>query len=338
MSGSSIPYHLRPHKAVDRRLFLDLLSRYERWLPLLGHVYISMGAFPLEDHKQAYRILGLTKLVAFDMEDHIVSRQRFNRPTEACHCLRYSSGEFIDQLNQILEERGFGTSRIIFWLDYTRPSELGEQIREFEALLGKLREGDIVRVTVNAEPEALSSSRRTRRGRLSTLELQKERLKRLRQRISEYLPSDTTPDHMTEDLLPVVIASAFGKAASKAFPPQSPTTFAPLSIVRYADGQQMLSITGAVTEKARLNEMTSKMGLAYWPLASTQWDAVHQLLVPSLTIRERLFLERCILSAAPPDIIAELGFDQAGEIPMDRFLESYRDYYRFYPTLLAAEV
>ena len=32
MRGASVPYHLRPHKSVDRRLFLDLLMRFERWL------------------------------------------------------------------------------------------------------------------------------------------------------------------------------------------------------------------------------------------------------------------------------------------------------------------
>jgi hypothetical protein len=143
---------------------------------------------------------------------------------------------------------------------------------------------------------------------------------------------------MTEEDLPIVIALAFAKAASRALPPQSPTTFAPLSIVRYADGQQMLSITGVVVQKTKVAEMASRMDLASWPLASTKWDAIHRLLVPSLTVRERLFLERRILNSSSGEIIQELGFDTAGEIPMEDFLESYRDYYRFYPTLLAAEV
>ena len=42
MSGETVPYRLRPHKAVDRRLFLALLGRCERWVDLRDHVYVSM--------------------------------------------------------------------------------------------------------------------------------------------------------------------------------------------------------------------------------------------------------------------------------------------------------
>lgn len=341
MSGSAIPYHIRPHKAVDRRLFLDLLSRYERWSPLKDHVYISMGAYPLEDHKQVYRVLGLTKLIAFDMDDHVVSRQKFNRPTENCICLKYKSGDFIDQLDTIIDKQGFGSSRIVFWLDYTVPSAISEQIREFERLLGKLAPGDIVRVTVNSEPENLGSSRmrnnKTKKP-LGSSELHKFRFKNLNTRMGEYLPSDAKPAQMTEQELPKVIAAAFGKAAAKAIPPQSSNQFMLLSAVRYADGQQMLSVTGTVVEKSKIAEIETKLDLGSWPLSSRSWDKVHQLVVPALTVRERLFLERSILSMSSQAIIQELGFGQAGDIEISKFLDSYRNYFRFYPTLLPTEV
>ena len=73
MSGASIPYHLRPHKSVDRRLFLDLLTRYERWKPLADYIYISMGAYPLEDHKLVHRHLGISRLISFDLENDTVA-------------------------------------------------------------------------------------------------------------------------------------------------------------------------------------------------------------------------------------------------------------------------
>ena len=76
MSGASLPYHLRPHKSVDRRLFLDLLMRLERWRPLVDYAYISMGAYPLEDHKLVHRHLGIDKLIAFDNDEKIVARQK----------------------------------------------------------------------------------------------------------------------------------------------------------------------------------------------------------------------------------------------------------------------
>ncbi len=156
MKAGSLPYHLRPHKTVDRRLFLDLLSRFERWKPLTNYVYVSMGAYPLEDHKLVHRLIGITQLVAFDFDKNIVARQLFNKPVESCHCLHKKSGDLISELDDILVECSFSiSSGVIVWLDYTNPRQLGQQIREFEALLSKLRAGDLVRVTVNAQANAL---------------------------------------------------------------------------------------------------------------------------------------------------------------------------------------
>ena len=104
MSGASTPYHLRPHKSVDRRLFLDLLVRFERWRPLAEYVYVSMGAYPLEDHKLVHRHLGITRLVAFDFEEKIVARQNFNKPVDSCFCLHMKSWEIISNLDRVLSE------------------------------------------------------------------------------------------------------------------------------------------------------------------------------------------------------------------------------------------
>jgi hypothetical protein len=42
---------------------------------------------------------------------------------------------------------------------FTDPSKLGEQVREFESLLDKLRPGDVVRVTVNAQVASRGSKK-----------------------------------------------------------------------------------------------------------------------------------------------------------------------------------
>jgi len=56
--------------------------------------------------------------------------------------------------------------------------------------------------------------------------------------------ADAEATMMTEELLPAVLSRAFGAAALEALPTSGANTVAPLSIVRYADGQQMLSLTG----------------------------------------------------------------------------------------------
>lgn len=339
MSGSSIPYHLRPHKSVDRRLFLDLLGRFERWKPLHEYVYMSMGAYPLEDHKLVHRHLGIKRLIAFDFDESIVARQRFNKPIETCYCLHKKSGDIISDLDSILSECSFtNPDGIIVWLDYTDPKKLGSQLGEFEALLNKLRAGDIVRITVNAQPNDLLDPLPLGAKQPLATEKQEAQFRNLKNRIGEFLPSDTSPLNMTKDGLPVAISKAFGAAALKALPVTGSTFFCPLSIIRYADGEQMLSITGAVVSRSERSEFLERISISSWPFGSTDWSTVHRLLVPTLTIRERLFFERGILSKTSAQIIEELGFDNASDIEIDTFLENYKNYYRFYPTLLSAEL
>lgn len=338
MSGASVPYHLRPHKAVDRRIFIDLLGRIERWRPLTDYVYLSMGAYPLEDHKLVHRILGVTRLVAFDYDDAVVARQKFNRPIDGCRCVKLKSGELIDALDQTLEDCGFGTpAGVIVWLDYTAPKKLGEQIREFQSLLDKLSAGDVVRVTVNAHPHELIE-RQNSDPPLLAEEKRTAQFTTLRTRIGDFMPSWATDADMTADALPRVISESFAKAVLAAFPVGSANTFRPLSIVRYADGQQMLSITGVVTPRSDEGEMLGRLGMQSWAFASNDWSHIHNLVVPDLTLRERLFLEREVVSKSVDEIVKSLGFDTASGISISTFIDNYKNYYRFYPTLLTAEL
>ena len=140
------------------------------------------------------------------------------------------------------------------------------------------------------------------------------------------------------DGLPAVLAGSFAAAALQALPVSGETTFKPLSITRYRDGLQMLSITGAVVARSEEQEMATRLDLGAWPFASEVWTRIHNLVVPDLTIRERLFLEREVMSGRDADIVRELGFDKAGDIAVEDFLNNYRLYYRFYPTLLSADL
>lgn len=339
MSGSSIPYHLRPHKAVDRRLFVDLLGRCQRWRSLANAAYISMGAYPLEDHKLVHRVLGLRKLIAFDYDEEIVRRQNFNRPLDGCKCLHISSGDLVSNFDDVLNKAGYeDCDGVIVWLDYTSPADLPVQIREFETLLDKLTAGDIVRITVNAKAGALFTPKTAPGVKpIPTPAVHQQRLRTLDERIGDYLPSSVVADDMTDSRLPSILSQAFGLASLNAFQPTNPLTFAPLSIVRYADGQQMLSLTGMVVPRTDETSLREKLELSDWRFASSDWTEVHELVVPDLTLRERLFLERSIGTMAVADIKRNMGFDFGTLNTGDSFLEDYQHYYRFYPNLLAAE-
>ena len=52
-AGSSLPYRLRPNKAVDRELFLSLLMRLAPALSLEKYHYVGLGGPFLEDFRLA---------------------------------------------------------------------------------------------------------------------------------------------------------------------------------------------------------------------------------------------------------------------------------------------
>ena len=338
MSASAVPFHLRPHKSVDRRLFLDLLARYERWRSIGNYAYVSMGAYALEDHKMVHRRFGISRLVAFDRDENTVARQMFNRPIGSCCCLNLESGEVIAGLEEILEERvEEGVEGVVIWLDYTEAKELGAQVGEFQALLRRLKVDDVIRITVNAHAPALGDARLADGTLLEGEELRKKRFERLRDRIGEYLPSDASPSDVGRTELPRLLARAFGQAAIEVVPAMGDNTFSPLSIVTYADGQRMLSITGVLVEREREAEMRSKIELDNWPFKSSGWSCMALLNVPDLTVRERMFLERMI-DTEPEEIARGLGFDFGRDMDLMEFLQHYRRYYRFYPSLVALEI
>lgn len=334
MSGSDIPYHLRPHKAVDRRLFLDLLGRCDRWRALDDYVYLSMGAYPMEDHKLIYRRFGLRRLISFDLDQAITRRQMFNRPILGCKCLAMTSGQVVAKLEKVLADCGHADADgLILWLDYTSAGAVATQLREFQAALGAAADGDILRLTLNAHPDNLS------RGTKATgPALFEERLALLRKRMGDFLPTKVTSAGMTEAAFPKVLASAVGLAAVKALPPPSRSVFAPLSLISYSDGQQMLTVTGMKLLASDLPEMRKAVGLSDWSFGSPDWGTVHKLTVVDLTTRERLYLEQRVASATAEEMTSEMGFDFDATAEAPGFLESYKRYSRFYPSYLSAEV
>ena len=328
-------WHLRPHKSVDRRIFMELLARYERWRPLANYAYVSMGGYSLEDHRMVHRRFAIARSISFDEEQASVARQVFNRPSGRCVCLTYKSRELIDELEHIVGEEGEEPRGVIVWLDYTKPNEIGEQIREFETLLEKLAEGDIVRVTVNAHVPALGGGGD---GSVPAAELRRKRLVRLRERVGDYLPSDTKPEELDENGLPRLLGLAFGRAAMNAFPGGSETTFSLLSSTRYADGQQMMSITGVVVARADEDRMREALRIHGWPFFATTWGSANLLRVPDLTLRERMFLEQAMNDMSAEAVAERLGFDDFDGIKISDFLQDYQRYHRYYPSMLVAEV
>lgn len=339
MSAEALPYRLRPNKAVDRRLFMELLNRCQRWIDLEGHVYVSMAAAGMEDQKLVHRLLGIKRLLAFDMMPAVVERQRFNAPVPSCRCVALTADAMTADIESEVVKAGISDAEgYIVWLDYTAPRDLVQQIKEFEKLVSQLAPGDIVRVTVNANYNWWAGAERDREGRLFTAaQRQATAFDRLRKNLGMYMSDQIKATSLGDEGVAIALAQAFGKAAGKAVPARDGRVFEPLSITRYADGQQMLSVTGMVTSLTDRADMRAKIGLNGWPFGSANWGDVKYIAVADLTTRERLFLERNVESTNA-QIAGHTKFDFDSVTGMPGFLDNFRQYYRFYPAVSPVEL
>ncbi len=328
-AGSSIPYALRHNKFVDRRIFVDLLTRIDRWQPIEGYLYVSMGGKSLEDHKLVHSHLGIRKLVSIDESEQVIQRQRFNRPVDDVRCLEITTADLAARFRTEIAALGFDAETpVIVWFDYTRPAQLADQIAEFVQILNTMSAGDVVRVTVNAHPPALFDGR----GQKEPEALAAARLAELTKRLGSRMPDGIDAMSMTAAGVAQAIAEAFRAAALEALPAEDPHTFLPLSAVRYADGQQMLALTGVVLLRTQVDEFNQRVSIGDWAFASDGWTDIVDLNTPELTLRERLFLDQVPMTDTIQQVRAKLGFDFDGkERTTHEVVDQYRRNGRFYP-------
>lgn len=330
MSGATIDYELRPAKNVDRRVFVDLLARSERHMTLEGASYTSMGGYPMTDHRMIHRRLGIENLVSIDGNSDVVSRQNFNKPTEKCVCLNMFSNDLIDNLDNVFEDQAIDLqARKVIWLDYTSPCSLADQLNEFESLLRKVAVHDIIRITLNANNDALKYS--VKEG-ADQEEIRQARFKKLEDMVGAYLPHGSSDDNISKSNFPVLLAKILGIAARKALPANGSHTFLPLSTVSYKDGQRMLTMTGIVIEKQNVDNFLNLTNFKSWPFFSEKFEDVKFLTVAVLTMKERMLMERLAVSSKNENIEDHLKFKKFGNLKATDYFEDFKKHARFYPT------
>ena len=146
-AGSSLPYRLRPNKAVDRELFLSLLMRLTPRLSLENYQYVGLGGPFLEDFRLVHARLGLRQMACLESEQEVHKRQLFNRPIASIECVHATLEDYLDG-------HDFETPAII-WFDYTEPKGITTQIERFARTIGTVPLGSVLRVTLNANQNSL---------------------------------------------------------------------------------------------------------------------------------------------------------------------------------------
>lgn len=328
-TGSSLPYRLRPNKAVDRELFLALLTRLAAKLKLEGYQYIGLGGPFLEDFRLVHARLGIKRMFCIESQETVYKRQLFNQPIDCIKCVHSTLEDYID-------EQDFETP-VIIWLDYTEPSKITDQIERFARTVGSVPVGSILRVTLNANPSSLGDPRASEvavevgglsadRGSKPTI--QEWRLDRFRERLGVLFPSSLTAEGMTHKNFGKSVLRALQLAVEKEALSHRDRTAVWALATHYADGQPMVTATVVICEPEDTTTVEIVMG---WEFYSTP-ENPHLLDMPALSTMERLTME----SATDPK--ARLGFDLPKSDMGDDPFEAFKKFYRIYPHFSRVEL
>jgi len=329
-ASSSLPYRLRPNKAVDRELFLSFLMRLAPKLALEKYHYVGLGGPFLEDFRLIHARLGISKMTCIEIEEEVHKRQLFNRPIASIECVHKSLEDYLD-------ETDFDSPAVI-WFDYTEPKSITTQIERFARTIGTVPIGSVLRVTLNANPASLGkpeskdisveSEGEVSEDRAQKPTIQEWRLARFKERLGSLFPSGLSADGMNFKTYGTSLLRALKLAVEK-----EELSFRDRRIVwalatHYADGQAMVTAALVVCQN---DDQAIEELLQGWEFYTTT-DAAHRLDLPALSTLERLTME------SDDDAQTKMGFELPKSDMGENPFEVFRKFYRIYPHFSRVEL
>ena len=340
MSGESIPYHLRVNKHIDREIFVELIRRVGQYVNIDQYEYIGFGAAHLHDFKHIHNVFGFRQMHSLETEPHVYQRQLINRQFSCINCNLKSSEDFVSDFPKVASNGGVREieSPIILWLDYTKASDLSDQLSEFKSMIEKVANHSVIKITLNAHYQTLG-----RMDGLETIAGENARSKRMRLEEKRYntfnkrlgvFANDIVlkPENFNEKAYPKYLYDLLSIVSVKATEGLN-RKFVKLTSSSYKDGQSMLTLTGVVLDKAKIDDFYSKTGFKNWPFYNdSSYDTIN---VPSLSRIEKGIIDKYL-----PDNANKLLMRKCVnnfEVFVDA-ISNYKKYYRQYPNFLKGEL
>lgn len=334
MSGSSIAYHLRKNKAVDRNLFIEFLGIFNTQKNLKTYRYVSLGGPFLEDLKQIHSQLGLVDLVSLEEDESVIDRQRYNLPYSCIECKNMNSANYIDT-------NDFSDKPYIIWLDYADAKKRPHQLLEIESILKRLKPYDILKITMNANPETLFNKDFTydqkskKDVRITNDQKAVERLKKIQSTIKkEYLPSDLKSSDLETSNFPMTLSRIIHKVTNEALHTHNITAHPILSFNYNDASHQMYTLTLILlpkksdsTESLKINQFIDL--IKQWEVSTLEWGQSKEINLPDLTAKEKFFFDEKLPCQTAQQIADELPFKFSKKDKINlKQINSYKLFYR----------
>jgi len=343
MISSNLPYHLRLNKNIERHLLIELLTNVSTYGKISEFSYIGFGGPFLEDMKLLHNHFNISKMYSIDKSEQVILRQNFNKPVSCIKCIETTSEDLINKFplidNGVPGEIETINEKVLVWLDYTSPTELGSQLLEFNNIIKKVVNGSIIKITVNAHHNSLLSiinlcplpNGAHEKPLDKERRLKKERCQILTDRLSTFIRKDlTVPENMTKDGFPKILYHTLLTAAFKALEGEN-RIFLPLTAFRYTDGQQMLTVSGIILDKNEINNFKSITSIEGWEFYIGDKEEPMTIDAPYLSVTEKLHFDQ-FLPSSSNELFDQVSFQLDDSLKKsNKSFENYQQYYRFYP-------
>ncbi len=325
-------YHLRPNKAVDRYVFIELLQSLELLHPLTDHVYIGLGGPFLEDFRILSNAFPKLELICIEKDKEIYKRQNYHTVSSNMTILNCTFEEYLATC--LPSDRP-----VIIWADYTNMTR--EILNETSDIARHAIPWSIIRITVRAESPVYKKLYIGRRYPKVIPPKKKAAFNELQSSFKENLVVDGISYNKTwfewesfsNEQFPLLqmnmILAVIAGSCSR------PKTFIPLHAVKYSDGTIMLSITGIICHEEARRKIFSHFKMHYEFLCKCN-KSIDEIDVPVLTTKERMKLDGMLPTNSCDGSICldALGYLIDGddsEFESRRKMRHYEKYYRLYP-------
>ena len=302
-SSLRVPYDLRQAKQVERRMIVDLLQRLmQGGFRIREYQYTGLGSIYFVDFILFHRILGINRLWSAEYDTGITKRVEFNRPFSHITVFMEPIGDVIPKLDRDLKH--------ILWLDYDYG--ISKSIVADAALAAySLSPGSMLLITVDVEPP-------------TPIALPAESLEHYRDEAGGFFDLEWKEEYFTPSQLGPSASRILFNAIANGAAGRPSTRFLPLLNLTYRDGHRMITVGGIL---AGPKEQTALMGCDLQSatyLRLNAGDPPFEIKVPSMTRRERLYLDRnmpCVRGWLPAEF--EMNQDE---------VDNYAKIYRYLPT------
>lgn len=306
-----INFRLRPAKAVERKMFVEICGRMNAFSNLLGFRYVGLGSPFFNDFIMFHRRYGLKNLVCVEREVQAMQRFLFNRPFD---CIQLEWGDS----NDILPGLPWAGIPTIIWMDYDDPIHDG-MLADIRTIFSQIEAGSLALFTIQATGNSFGDE-------------DQSRLEDLQEQLKEFIPIDVTDIDMQgkafQNLIRRVINNEIRRVLEQrnaATPERNKILYKQLFNVIYADDVRMTTIGGVIYRADQAQRLATCEFEDFEFVRSS--DEPLEIKVPSLTHREQWKLDTRLPSRQP-----ESEFLAAGDIA------EYGKIYRYYPTFVESDL